>query len=165
MPTSSPPLPDLRDVHLPDPVSLWPPAPGWWIVLGLVVTGAIVFMWLMAYRRRTKVRRLAMAELRAVKQHYATHPDDLWVVQRLSEIVRRYAMATFPRTEVAGLAGSSWLGFLDRTGGTNQFTQGVGRLLSSEPYRPQSAMAAAELLPLVERWIQHVSPSIERNTA
>jgi len=165
MPASSPPLQDLRDVHLPDPISLWPPAPGWWIVFGLMVAGVIVFIWMRAYRYRTKARRLAMAELGAVKQHYKIHKNDQWVVQRLSEITRRYAMATFPRTEVAGLVGSSWLGFLDRTGGTNQFTEGVGHVLSSGPYQPQSLVPASDLLPLVERWIQHVSPPTRRNTA
>lgn len=165
MPTSSRPLQELRDVHLPDPIALWPPAPGWWLVFGLMVGGGIVFMWMRVYRRRTKARRLAMAEIGEVKQHYDTHQDDQWMVQRLSEIIRRYAMATFPRTEVAGLVGSSWLRFLDRTGGTNQFTEGIGNLLSSEPYRPQSAVPAADLLPLVEGWIQHVSPALRRNTA
>ncbi len=163
MPTSSRPLQDLRDVHLPDPIALWPPAPGWWMVFGLVVTGAIVLMWVRVYRGRTKARRLAMAELRTVKQHYDIHRDEQWVVQRLSGIVRRYALAIFPRTEVAGLVGSSWLQFLDRTGRTNQFTEGAGHLLSSGPYRHQVSVSAVELVPLVEHWIQRVSPCTRRN--
>ncbi|MDH3505010.1 MAG: DUF4381 domain-containing protein [Nitrospirota bacterium] len=165
MPTSSSPLQELRDVHLPDPISLWPPAPGWWIIFGVVVAGAIVSLWILTYRRQTRARRLAMTELGAIKQHYDTHRDDQWLVQRLSAIVRRYAMATFPRTEVAGLVGISWLRFLDRTGRTNQFTDGVGNLLSSGPYQPQAAVSAAELVPLVEHWIRHVTPPTGRNTA
>ena len=165
MPTSSSPLQELRDVHLPDPISLWPPAPGWWILSGLIVMGAVVFLWIRIYRRRTQVRRLAMTELDAIKQHYDTHRNDQWLVQRLSAIVRRYAMATFPRTEVAGLVGISWLQFLDQTGRTNQFTDGVGHLLRSGPYRPEVTVPVAELLLLVERWIQHASLPIGRNTA
>jgi hypothetical protein len=165
MPTTSPPLQELRDVHLPDPISLWPPAPGWWMVFGLVVTGTLVYLWVRAYRRRTRARRLALAELKAVKQHYHTHQNDQWVVQRLSEILRRYAIATFPRTEVAGLAGNPWLQFLDQTGRTNQFTEGLGHLLKSEPYRPQATVSSADLVSLVEHWVQHVSPRARRNTA
>ena len=165
MPTSNSPLQELRDVHLPDPIALWPPAPGWWVLSGLVVIGAIVFLWIRMYRRRTRARRLAITELGAIKQHYDTHRDDQWLVQRLSAIVRRYAIATFPRTEVAGLVGISWLQFLNRTGQTNQFTDGIGHLLSSGPYRPESAVSAAELVPLVDHWIRHASQPSGRNTA
>lgn len=158
MPTSSSPLQELRDVHLPDPISLWPPAPGWWITFCLVMMGGLVFLWILRNRRRTQARRFAMDELGAIKQYYDTHRDEQWLVQRLSTIVRRYAMATFPRAEVAGLVGVSWLQFLDRSGRTNQFTDGVGQLLVSGPYQQQAAVAANELMHLVEHWIQQVSP-------
>ncbi|MEO8327154.1 MAG: DUF4381 domain-containing protein, partial [Nitrospirota bacterium] len=82
MPTSSSPLQELRDVHLPDPISLWPPAPGWWITFGLVMMGGMVFLWILRNRRRTQARRLAMNELGAIKQYYDTHRDDQWLVQR-----------------------------------------------------------------------------------
>ena len=165
MPTSGNPLQELRDVHLPDPVSLWPPAWGWWIVLGLVALGVVVFWSIRAYRRRTHARRMAMHELGMVKKHYGQHQDDQWVVRRLSEIVRRSALAAYPRRDVAGLVGHSWLRFLDEVGRTNQFTQGVGSLLSQGPYQQQVAGAATDLIPLVEKWIQHVSPSSRRTTS
>ncbi|MDT3776256.1 DUF4381 domain-containing protein [Nitrospira sp. MA-1] len=158
MPTSGSLLQELRDVHLPAPISLWPPAPGWWITFGLVMMGGMVFLWILRNRRRTQARRLAMHELGAIKQHYDTHRDDQWLVQRLSTIVRRYAMVTFPRTEVAGLVGVSWLQFLDRSGRTNEFTAGVGHLLSSGPYQQQAVVSGNELMQLVEHWIQHVTP-------
>ncbi|MDR4460394.1 MAG: DUF4381 domain-containing protein [Nitrospirales bacterium] len=165
MPTSSSPLQELRDVHLPDPISLWPPAPGWWVIFGLVMMGVIVFLWILRNRHRMPVRRLAMKELRAIKQYYDTHQDDQWLVQRLSVMIRRYAIATFPRNEVAGLVGISWLQFLDRSGRTNQFTDGVGCLLGSGPYQQQAAVSVAELVPLVEHWIQQVSPPTGRDRA
>ncbi|MCA9451888.1 MAG: DUF4381 domain-containing protein, partial [Nitrospira sp.] len=52
MPTASSPLQGLRDVHLPPPISLWPPAPGWWITLGLVMMGVILCLWILRNRRR-----------------------------------------------------------------------------------------------------------------
>lgn len=164
MPTASSPLQDLRDVHLPPPISLWPPAPGWWITFGLVLMGVMLCLWILRNRRRKQSCRLAMNELHAIKQHYDTHRDDQWLIQRLSVMIRRYAIATFPRTEVAGLVGISWLQFLDRSGRTNQFTDGVGHLLSAGPYQQQAAVSAAELVPLVEQWIQQVTPPIGKGT-
>ena len=165
MPTASSPLQELRDVHLPPPISLWPPAPGWWVIFGLVMMGVIVFLWILRNRHRMPARRLAMKELRAIKQYYDTHQDDQWLVQRLSVMIRRYAIATFPRNEVAGLVGVSWLQFLDRSGRTNQFTDGVGCLLGSGPYQQQAAVSVAELVPLVEHWIQQVSLPTGRDRA
>ena len=34
MPNAPDPLQDLRDVHMPDPISWWPPAFGWWMIMG-----------------------------------------------------------------------------------------------------------------------------------
>ena len=43
----------LRDLHLPDPVGWWPPAPGWWLLLA---TLAMLLIWL-AVVLRSRHRR------------------------------------------------------------------------------------------------------------
>jgi len=40
----------MRELHLPDPVGWWPPAPGWWVVAVLVAI-ALVLGW-HVWRRR-----------------------------------------------------------------------------------------------------------------
>ena len=156
MPNAPELLQDLRDVHMPDPISWWPPAFGWWMIMGLLLIGGSLIIWAWAYRQRTRPRRLALAQLKDVKLQYAAHSDDHWVVTQLSHLVRRVALATFPRSQVAGLSGQSWLHFLDTSGHTNQFSDGPGQALRSGPYQPQGPRAAAELIPVIERWIQQV---------
>jgi len=41
----------LRDIHLPDAISWWTPAIGWWILLALVIAAFIVLPKI--YRRMT----------------------------------------------------------------------------------------------------------------
>ncbi len=156
MPNAPDPLQDLRDVHMPDPISWWPPAFGWWMIMGLLIIGGSLIIWAWAYRQRTRPRRFALAQLKDVQQQYAAHADDHWAITQLSHLVRRVALATFPRSQVAGLSGKSWLQFLDTTGHTNQFSDGPGQSLCSSPYQPHGPRAAAELIPLIERWILHI---------
>ena len=56
---TSDPLAQLRDIHLPEAVSWWPLAPGWWILGATLVVGIIYlsyFFWqryqLLTYRRQ-----------------------------------------------------------------------------------------------------------------
>ncbi len=156
MPNAPDPLHELRDVHLPDPISWWPPAFGWWmIVVALLVVAGLV-LWAWVYRQRTRPRRLALSQLQEVKQQFAAHSDEQQTMTLLSDLLRRVAIAVFPRSRVAGLSGQSWLQFLDRTGHTTQFSEGPGRCLLSAPYQPHGPASAADLIPLIERWIQQV---------
>jgi len=156
MPTVSDPLQELRDVHMPDPISWWPLAWGWWMVAGFLIMVVGLALWAWVYRQRTQSRRAALAQLGQVKQRYATQANDHWAIVQLSHLVRRYALATFPRSKVAGLSGKAWLQFLDRTGQTNQFSHGPGQLLGIGPFQPQGSGSLADLIPVIERWIKNV---------
>lgn len=148
------PLGQLRAYHLPDPVSWWPPAPGWWLLALLVVVGSAIGLWLFLVRRRRQVAlRAAQRSLRALKAEHDIDGDDLKLVRGLSRLLRRFALARFPQAMVAGLTGEAWLGFLDRHAQDKAFTRGVGRALVEAPYRPQAEFPISELSALVERWI------------
>ncbi len=148
------PLEQLHAYHLPDPVSWWPPAPGWWLLALLVVAGSAIGLWLFMLRRRRRAAlRSAQTALRALKAEHDADGDDLKLIRGLSRLLRRFALARFPRTMVAGLTGDAWLGFLDRHTRDNAFTHGVGRSLVEAPYRPQAELPISELSALVEQWI------------
>lgn len=148
------PLSDLRDIHLPDPVSVWPPAPGWWIAL-IFVIGLIVFsVW--AFRRfRTPIAfKTARHELKGLRESYAANQQDDTLTLGLSRLLRRYAMAVYGREQVAGLTGQKWLAFLNEKGMTRQFTDGAGRVLVSAPYGSKESVQVQELITTVEQWLQ-----------
>ncbi|MGB5726303.1 MAG: DUF4381 domain-containing protein, partial [Thiogranum sp.] len=46
----------LRDIHLPDPLSWWPPAPGWWLLLTLLVAIALLGGYLLHRYRRNALQ-------------------------------------------------------------------------------------------------------------
>lgn len=154
--TQSDPLAGLHGYHLPDAVSWWPPAPGWWLLAGLAVLAATVAVWLLVRRhRRRAALRAALAELDALTGELAVlDPGDF--ARRLSRLLRRCALTRYPRHEVAGLTGAAWLRFLDERGATREFTSGRGRLLCEAPYIPATDTQALRDLATVSRdWILH----------
>lgn len=145
----------LRDIHLPEPVSWWPPAPGWWLLLALAAAAIALAIWLRRRpRRRTAPRRLALRELQQIRAAYAQHGDPRRLVRELSVLLRRSAISLFPRAETAGLTGEAWLGFLDRVLGDGRFSHGVGRELLSAPYRRAAEIDAEALLALCQEWVE-----------
>ena len=126
----------LRDIHLPEAVGWWPLAPGWWFLIALAVAGLCYLLYLQFLKwRGNRARRVALAELTRIQASYRGGAETLPVAIALSELLRRGMLAYAPRAEVAGLAGESWLGWLDRGLEDQPFTKGPGRSLEDLPYR------------------------------
>lgn len=126
----------LRDLHLPEPVGLWPLAPGWWVLIAIAAAFLAWGAWRLFQRwRRGSARRAALNELARLQQEYAASGDTTALVRGLSALTRRAMLAYAPRLDVAGLTGSSWLRWLDRGMPEPVFENGPGQGLESLPYR------------------------------
>jgi hypothetical protein len=160
-PQSAPPLDALaalRDIHLPDPVSAWPPAPGWWLLAAVAVAACVaLLLWWRARQRSARVA--ALAELDRLARTWREQQDVAALALGLSSLLRRVALARFPREEVAALHGAERLAFLERAAQSG-FPREVGEALESSLYRrPVDAGGArddaevARWLGAVRRWI------------
>jgi uncharacterized protein DUF4381 len=148
----SDPVAGLIDIPLPPPVSLWPQTWPTRIVLALLLAAVVVAAWtFVRHWRANRYRREALAELRRIA---AMPPNDLIV--QLSLLMRRTALAAFPREQIAPLSGTAWLAFLDQTSDGTEFSQGNGQWLASAPYArigPDASQRSA-LIELARRWIR-----------
>jgi hypothetical protein len=106
-----------------------------------------------AWQRRA-FKRQALRELARIRKINAP----ALLVSEVSLLLRRVALAVFPATHVAALYGEAWLQFLDHSGRTQEFTQGIGRCLGEARYQPQAptltAPEIARLLRCVTQWIR-----------
>lgn len=126
----------LRDLHLPEPVSWWPPAPGWWLLMALLAVGVLWLLWRwLCSRQHHAARRHALRRLDQIARDYEDRQDPVELAKALSELLRRTMLAYAPRQDVAGLTGEAWLEWLDTGLAQPVFTQGPGRQILELPYR------------------------------
>jgi hypothetical protein len=126
----------LRDLHLPEAIGWWPLAPGWWVLLAVVLLGILLVLhkaW--ARWRADAARRIALKELARLESSWRAAPNPVLLATRLSELLRRAMLAYAPRKDVAGLTGQAWLAWLDRGMDERLFTEGPGQALQELPYR------------------------------
>lgn len=149
----------LRDIHLPDPVSWWPLAPGWWALLLLLVSAVLLTAYFIRRYRNHKISALYLAnqELERIKTDFNINQDKSNLVKELSELIRRLSISIFPREESAGLTGEEWLKFLDQYSAKNEFDNGIGRVLIEAPYQADPEFHSNELIGLVSTWIETVA--------
>lgn len=147
---------DLRDIHLPEPLSWWPLAPGWWMVLvGVILLICLIVFLIKRYvKKKNSTKTLARNELSNIQKKYRQSKDSHTLVKELSVLLRRTAISVFPRTDVAGLTGNDWLVFLDKVIQRKQFSEGVGEILVSAPYKKEIEINSEELLSLCKDWIE-----------
>jgi hypothetical protein len=157
-------MPVLRDIHGLDAVPWWPIAPGWWLIAGLLVLLVVVALgrhWLLYYGPWVGWRGDARRQLRALKKALpVADPRD--IAGRLSELLRRIAMAHSGRRETAGLTDEDWLHWLATHDNSRFDWEHRGQLLLTAPYMPPAlAVAQEELSALIvaaRHWIDTATP-------
>ncbi len=151
----------LHDILVPAPVPWWPPAPGWWWVMGfaLVILSALALRAFVRWQHN-RYRREALGELTALEASLKDPAQRSAALLDLSELLKRTALTAYPRTRVAGLTGAEWSSFLDLTAKNASFSQGPGAALGNAVYDPRSVAALDEntietLVRAARGWIRH----------
>jgi hypothetical protein len=137
MPEDPASLQNLHDIVVPEPPPLWPPAPGVWVLLvvGLAILSALA-LWLWRRHQRNAYRRAGLTLLDGVRS-----------VREVNIVLKRVALAVWPRAEVAPLYGETWTAFLDESCPRTHFGSLAGEPDEAEPSR--------DLRHLARSWINH----------
>lgn len=164
---SANPLSQLADIHLPEPVGFWPPAPGWWILFFLLC--ALLYWAARRYYANWKLQRarsFAMRELdkcletfRAASRNIA--PDGvaslkLNLVSDINAVLRRVAMKNFGNENFASLGGAAWIAFLRNHGDTSLLDDSLAFTLSEGRFAKQWDVDEQRLYQMAQQWIGSV---------
>ncbi|MDR6839780.1 4-amino-4-deoxy-L-arabinose transferase-like glycosyltransferase [Pseudoxanthomonas sacheonensis] len=127
-------------MHVPSAPSLWPPAPGWWLLAGAIALAVAIAWWI----RRKRRRRLLVWQ--KLFDDACSDAAPAAQVAAISELLRRAARRVNAKAD--HLQNEDWLRLLD---GQKQkgFSEGAGRLLLEGGYRrevPADDFAAAKAL-------------------
>ncbi len=150
------PLAQLRDIHLPEAVDWWPPAPGWWLLtlLVLLVSCYLVRLLVRSYRNN-RYRREALAHLETM----AHQPGESTASQchALLTLLRRTAKTAYPGLGLESERVPDMLERMNRACGKPVFDETLQRTLGDQLYRPDANLPPSfptQLAEGVRRWIK-----------
>ena len=123
-------LPDLRDIHIPDGVSIFPPAYGWWLMLLFILFLAFSYHFYKKYKHHSK-KLYALRLLNNIREDNAINN-----AKAMSELLRRICVAKYPQAVV--FFGRQWIDFLNAHS-SKTLDAKTADLLIDAPYMPSSS--------------------------
>ncbi len=147
----------LYDIHLPEPVSAWPPAPGWWLLMVVIVFAVIAAVIIWHKRQQSQQRRReCLQQLHNLRSHF--DKTDARACTQINEILKLYCQRYFP--QAVALHGQAWIDFLNQTSPVALFHNQSARALTEAPYAParddwhQHYGELDDLLALAQCWLK-----------
>ena len=106
-PQQQDPLAQLRDIHVPTEVNIWPLDWGWWVAIAVILLALFcLYKAITAHIRHNKARKQALVLLESISAQQSNWPV------ALNSILKRTAISYYPTQQVAGLYGKRWQAFL-----------------------------------------------------
>ncbi len=128
-------LPELRDIHLPDGVSAFPPAYGWWIILATIIALVTLVYMISIIRRKSK----KLYALHLLQNIYCN--NTIASAVEMSGLLRRICI--FKYKEAITLSGTNWINFLNSKT-KKPLADKTAELLLNAPYIPQNSKGFAQ---------------------
>ena len=161
---ASAPLP-LHDLQLPEAISWWPLAPGWWALLVMV----LILLFTLAYFtrnwwRNNQDKRNAQQLLKSAYAQWQANQNQQQLIMQFNSVLKRYCRNRFP--QAISLSGEQWTDFLNRSAATSLFSGIEAEALQSGAYRADAlpSLAAQELFKNCQRWLQKAKATNIRET-
>ena len=144
----------IVEVDFPEPVSLMPSTPGWWLLLLALIGLFSRALWRRRQRYlRDRYRREALAQLAAIKQRLAS--GALEAVRELAPLIRATAIAALGRDLVSGLQGEAYAARLaEFSPGQDSLPVADLQRLAYAPLEEVGGIDIESLIAELERWIR-----------
>ncbi len=148
--------PHIQDIITPEDVVFWPPQPGWYIILLvlLIIVGIFIVLRL-RHKKRNAYRGKGILALDALKNKEISDSNIL----KVNSILKACALQAYNREDIAILSGEKWVDFLNKNATQVSFIGGCKTMLSQGPYQKFNSEAFKQsdfdaLIALSTKWIK-----------
>lgn len=104
---------NLQDIHLPDGISLFPLAYGWYLLTLLIILLLALIFLVRYYRTRTWLKRTSKTQLKRSYQQYQSEHNPLAYSQRTLLLIKQICALKYP--QAMPLSGEALGEFLQQT--------------------------------------------------
>jgi hypothetical protein len=163
-PSQAPQALPLRDIKLPAEPGFWPLAPGWWLLIAILL---VLFVWLAViwYRHHLKKRRWLEInqQLSEIEFAYQQNQDSQQLLAQISVFLRRFVKFQLHQDQATTLAGDSWIAYLNQFDNSNPFAV-YQSALTAGVYQDSCEYNAAGLLHTTRNFVhkQVMKPSEQK---
>ena len=100
----------LRDIHLPEAVSWWPPAPGWW-VLSIIATTLVASLIISRLRntKRNAFRVTALLETQEALMLWNKNNNTADYLHTVNAVLKRVVLQNNSASNIANQSGINWV--------------------------------------------------------
>lgn len=148
----------LRDIHLPDAITWWPPAIGWWLLAGTIILSLLFLPKLYRYLTFTSLKKVANTAFNDIIMSFKVHSNTTQLTQDISKLLRQISMSYLPREASAHLTGDNWITSLNSLTTEDYFNDDISQLILSEPYQKNISSDPQALITATQSWIKALPP-------
>jgi hypothetical protein len=151
----------LKDIVVPAPAS-WMPQTWGWAILAMILLAGLLVALVSAIRRfqANAYRREALRMLDGIGGRVRDPLTRMQALEELASLLKRTALAAWPRQDVAALSGNNWADFL-REQGDDEAGHALERLVDDLEYHSLEVRAGLpddvcdDLVKATRKWIEH----------
>ncbi len=144
----------LRDIKLPAEPSFWPLAPGWWLLIALLMM-LLIWLGFKWYRHHQKKQRWQAIDeqLSAIEFKYTQDQNSQQLLTGISAFLRRFVKHQLGQNTATSLSGTQWIEHLNQLDSKPTFSP-YERPLTQGPFQASCEYDADGLLQATRAFIK-----------